>query len=1726
MVSGPVPDPEPDFGSESVPDQTYAVNGTVSLQLPLATGGNPPLTYSISPALPAGLTFDARARTITGTPMSAMSSTPYTYTVTDADAVDAGTDTLTFNITVTGGTTDLVPQFTGTVPNQTYGVNESVSLQLPLATGGDPPLTYSLSSGLPAGLTFNASARTITGAPTAAMESTPYTYTVTDSDATDPDSDTITFNIAVTEIPLPDTPAGLTATRESNSSVAIDWDDASHAAGYEVMVWNDIVGWVQLPAAPFTLTCPGLDPLATNPVCTDSTGTVGELTDRYYYVYVRSRNASGTSDWSSALLVNFNIPDFGPATIADQAYRVGEAITALQLPEAFGRDLPFEYTLAPALPAGLIFDAVARTITGTPTVEMSSTPYTYTVTDSDATNPDSDSLTFTVTVTGGLTPPPGDLVPDFGTEVVPDHTFGVDQEILALRLPSATGGDGTLSYTLTPALPVGLTFDAAARRITGTPTAALASTPYTYTATDADATSPDSDTLTFDLTVTAGTCVFQDMGTVVPGGDPSAKGASGEWSSVCESLSRPGKYARYYRFELQSAADEVRVDLESSQDTYLFLHDDAGAAGTTVTASELGNEVARDDDGGSGRNSRIVEQGLAAGTYTIEATTYSNARTGRFRVALTATGSGGTTDLVPAFGATVPDQTYTVNQVVSLQLPQATGGDPPLTYSLNPALPAGLTFDAVGRTITGTPTSAVSPTTYTYTVTDSDAVDPDTDALTFTITVTTIPVPPPTDSAPDFPVTVPDQTYVVDQAVSVTLPPATGGDGTLTYTLTPALPVGLSFNASTRTIAGTPTSAVSSTPYTYTVTDSDATNPDSDFLMFDITVLATLPLPDRPSGFTVEKESTSTVVIDWDDAAHAAGYEVSLWSDSAGWTPLPAAPFTLTCTGLDPAATNPVCAGSMATVGGLTDPYYYFFFRSRNASGTSTWTSSVTVDFRYPDFGSETVPDQTYVVNEAITTLELPEAVGRDVPLTYSLDPALPAGLTFDAVARTITGTPTTAVSSTSYTYTVTDADVTNPDTDTLTFNIAVEEPPTEVFIEDLLSPLYEGESDTFTVTATGLSSTVTDYEIELNAATTDSGQLRSSHGNDIGFDVACSDTSETLTIPGGSTSYTRSVTLYACSSDHGGGTVAAEILTGETAIDTHALFVDARPIIIRVEVDNHFPAPGEEISMTAVVDGPDDATFAYQWEKNSDGMWSDVSNATSPGHRVSFTGTETRTHRVVVTRGSQSWTSSSVSITSNEAQLLSEILQGLSTDLESSSAFATAQTALLTCVEGHTATLHASFAALMTEYEGGTRTAVDICADESGMWTALQDSFATTFTRLMQTGPNADAITDLLQTNHGQEFMSDIGNVDKITTIVTEFIIPAAALLKAEPQEQDETENPNAPRGNHPPSNWGLNCVTSLSEQEMADASLSRKFQALNCLTFGTPHDFWVELGDTGNTMERTRYFDAVDGVTWLDPGDKVCSIPGYDISRVIDVRIYFAYAVTLGFNTPGRVAACLKHDLAYDSLRRLVLLGNQEPGSDDIDAAWNPRNKFLADDLFLVDLECSGKIGVDRQECLMGNQSFVDIIANNVYAKLRHLGVSNVNDKNWPTTQADEDHTSSDMQYLACNVPQLTSVRIDESTSGLFNASWGILHGCADVDIESVELCWNATYADGQTWELCKLGAFSPRYPRPHVGSPPELLGVGITEARLRPSEIIYGGGAYKQRLNVTYLLGEGGN
>ena len=196
-------------------------------------------------------------------------------------------------------------------------------------------------------------------------------------------------------------------------------------------------------------------------------------------------------------------------------------------------------------------------------------------------------------------------------------------------------------------------------------------------------------------------------------------------------------------------------------------------------------------------------------------------------------------DTAPSFAGTAAasDQTYPVGEAISpLTLPEASGGNGALVYSLEPMVP-GLVFDTGTRTLSGTPTTS-GAYEMTYQVQDADAntAAGDADTLSFTITIT-VREPEPGDTAPGFAATVADQTYVVGEAIRpLVLPEASGGDGHLTYSLGHMVP-GLAFDQRTRTLSGTPTRG-GSYAMEYKVEDSDGNTDasDTDTLTFTVTV--------------------------------------------------------------------------------------------------------------------------------------------------------------------------------------------------------------------------------------------------------------------------------------------------------------------------------------------------------------------------------------------------------------------------------------------------------------------------------------------------------------------------------------------------------------------------------------------------------------------------------------------------------------------------------------------------------------------------------------------------------------------------------------------------------------------------------------------------------------------------------------------------------------------------
>ncbi|MGH3132923.1 MAG: putative Ig domain-containing protein, partial [Gaiellaceae bacterium] len=218
--------------------------------------------------------------------------------------------------------------------------------------------------------------------------------------------------------------------------------------------------------------------------------------------------------------------------------------------------------------------------------------------------------------------------------------------------------------------------------------------------------------------------------------------------------------------------------------------------------------------------------------------------------------------------ASLPDATVGVAYSETLQ---ATGGTPPYTWSLDSGvLPAGLSLDASTGAITGTPTAAgTSP--FTALVTDN-AAQSDTQALS--ITVDPAPVVPPTITT----TSLPDGT--VDVAYSETLQ-ATGGTPPYTWSLdSGALPAGLTLDASTGAVTGTPTAAGTS-PFTVRVTDS-ATQSDTQPLSITVD-----PAPLPPLAITTPSDLPDGTQRDFYSVTLAAtgGDPPYTWSHVSGNLP-------------------------------------------------------------------------------------------------------------------------------------------------------------------------------------------------------------------------------------------------------------------------------------------------------------------------------------------------------------------------------------------------------------------------------------------------------------------------------------------------------------------------------------------------------------------------------------------------------------------------------------------------------------------------------------------------------------------------------------------------------------------------------------------------------------------------------------------------------------------------
>ena len=791
---------------------------------------------------PATLTFTtanwnmAQPVTVTGV---AAGSTTIRHSAPTAGGFQYVTNNV--GVTVTAGMmTDTAPAFADgeTIAPATYIEGVAITpLTLPQATGGNGAITYTLLPAIP-GLELDAATGVLTGTPTTVAGATTYTYTAGDTDGSTAGTDEVSLTVSITVDAMPaagTAPSFGDETDESRTYIAglaIEPLTLPEATGGDGAITYTLTG----PSnAALNTAVPGLTFDAATRTLSGTPTTVAVSTDLTYTAGDTDGSAAGTDEVTLTLSITIEAgtstapPTFGGAAISAQNYIAGTAITAVTLPVATGGTGVITYTLTPAIP-GLTLNPTSRVLTGTPTTVAGATMHSYTATDGDM-NTATLTVSITINAAAAATRPVFFQVAssvfnnydEGGTAVGGPTTFfaeaGTETVVLTLSGPDASFFSitqaGALSFNPAPdfEMPRGMPFVAGsntnAYRVTITATASPGGLTQDQTVTvqvvDVDEGPPANTAPTFSgATITAQTFT---VGTAVDLTLPVATGGNGAIT-----------------YNLLTASSIAITDLST---VIPGLTLDAAArtiTGAPTTASALQNFAwtARDADDDMATSDRA----LLLFSITVNAEAVS---------------------AIPVFpNVRIPSQDFTVGVLITpLSLPRATGGDGALTYTITPAIP-GLTLNPTTLTLTGTPTTAATLATYRYTVTD---MDDDTATITFRVAIEAAGTGP----APTFGgATISEQFYAQGTAVDLTLPVATGGSGTSTYTLTPALPTGLSFTAADRTITGTPTTTAGATAYTYTVTD---TNSDSASLMFSITVEADTA-PDFGTTTLVEPSGT------------------------------------------------------------------------------------------------------------------------------------------------------------------------------------------------------------------------------------------------------------------------------------------------------------------------------------------------------------------------------------------------------------------------------------------------------------------------------------------------------------------------------------------------------------------------------------------------------------------------------------------------------------------------------------------------------------------------------------------------------------------------------------------------------------------------------------------------------------------------------------------------------
>jgi len=370
---------------------------------------------------------------------------------------------------------------------------------------------------------------------------------------------------------------------------------------------------------------------------------------------------------------------------------------------------------------------------------------------------------------------------------------------------------------------------------------------------------------------------------------------------------------------------------------------------------------------------------------------------------------------------TSPDHaTFTVG--TAGQFDVVVTGYPAASLAMSGTLPAGVTFAAANGRLSGTP-AAGSGGTYALSFTATNGVSPPA-VQTFTLTVNEAPA--------------------ITSASAATFTVGTAGSFTVTATGFPAptlaqagpLPPGVTFDAATGTLSGTPAAGSGGVhPITFTASNGIGTPATQSF---------TLTVDEAPA-ITSANAASFTLGAPGSFTVTASGHPAPTLAQAGA---LPA--------GVTFDAATGVLSGTPAAGTGGTYPLTFTATNGVGSPATQNFTLSVV------EGPAITSPNTTTFVVGAAGTFTV-VATGSPPP-TLSETGALPAGVTFDAATGVLAGTPAAGTGGTyPLTFTATNG-VGTPATQA--FTLVVNEAPRITSADT--ATFTAGTAGAFTVTASG----------------------------------------------------------------------------------------------------------------------------------------------------------------------------------------------------------------------------------------------------------------------------------------------------------------------------------------------------------------------------------------------------------------------------------------------------------------------------------------------------------------------------------------------------------------------------------------------------------------------------------------------------------------------------------